>query len=262
MQMYGKNRLEKHFSLKKWKLSMKSDEASRLRVFRKQFIGSQEDMSEVVGGTQSSISDAERGKVRISTPMLRILMEVYRLNPFWLFFGKPPMQISEAHLAYLKSTDTEGDSIYYLLTEALGPLSLKSSNMVIPIDLHADYVEAARTKKWDVEKLHAIKVVQFPGMSGMVRTFQQQSNHMAPTFQNGDFLCCTPLKNIKDALGHSLCVVVTRSYGILAARVQQVEEEEKKISLTFDGATGSQRTLPFKEILEAWEVRSKVSSNF
>ncbi len=241
---------------------MNRDEGSRLKKFRKTVVGSQEKMSDVIGGTQSSMSDAERGKVRISTDMLRKLMEIYRLNPFWLFFGKPPMQISEAHITYLLSKEEGGDSILYLLTEALGPLSLESSNMVIPVELQGAYVDAVMTKKWNLELLHAVRVVRFPGTSGLYRTFQLPNNHMAPTFSTGDYLCCTPIKSIKEAVNGSLCVVVTKSYGVVAARIS-VDIPKKKVKLSFDNSlVSSEQILSIKEVLEAWEVKSKVTSNF
>ena len=241
---------------------MNKDEGARLKVCRKTLIGSQENMSELLGSTQSSMSDAERGKVRISTDILRTLMTNYRLNPFWLFFGKPPMQISEAHLAYLRSEEEEGDSIYYLLTEALGPLSLESSNMIIPVDLHDAYVEAVLNGKWDVEKLHAVRVTKFPGTTGLLRTFQLQGNNLAPTFNSGDYLCCSPREGIKNARTNSLCVVITRSNGIFAARIE-AHTSKRKVQFTFDNSlAGEGHVLPYKEVLEVWEVKSQITAVF
>jgi transcriptional regulator with XRE-family HTH domain len=70
-------------------------ENKRLRIIRKKLGYTQKDFSQQLEMKQGSYSDIERGKVGISSGLLRNLIVKYRVNPLWLFDGHGPEFISD-----------------------------------------------------------------------------------------------------------------------------------------------------------------------
>jgi len=70
------------------------NEHTRLKKFRKSFSLTQDEFAKALKIKQASLSDVERGKVKVSAGLMAEALKKYRLNPFWLIEGKGIMQLT------------------------------------------------------------------------------------------------------------------------------------------------------------------------
>jgi len=66
-------------------------ENQRVKELRKLLKLNQEEFANSIGIQQGSLSDLERGKIGISSEVLKSLIRVYRINPIWLYDGEGEM---------------------------------------------------------------------------------------------------------------------------------------------------------------------------
>lgn len=66
-------------------------ENQRVKELRNYLKLNQEEFSNSIALKQGSLSDLERGKIGISSEVLKTLIKVYRINPIWLYEGEGEM---------------------------------------------------------------------------------------------------------------------------------------------------------------------------
>ncbi|MFW5803913.1 MAG: helix-turn-helix domain-containing protein [bacterium] len=71
------------------------NENTRLKEIRKRLGFTQKEFSNNIGIKQGSYSDIERGKVGISSNLMRNLVIKYRINPTWLYEGRGKQFLEE-----------------------------------------------------------------------------------------------------------------------------------------------------------------------
>ncbi|MFW5762245.1 MAG: helix-turn-helix domain-containing protein [Cyclobacteriaceae bacterium] len=83
------------------------NEYHRLKKFRKSLKLSQKDFANKLNLQQGSYGDIERGKVGISSTVLKMLITQFYISPVWLYTGKgrmylPDEKSEELKIKYLK----------------------------------------------------------------------------------------------------------------------------------------------------------------
>lgn len=83
----------------------------RVKEFRQSIGLTQKEFSNSLGIKQGSYSDLERGKIGVSSLVIKTLIKIYRINPIWLYDGEGDMYLDNSfdlkkasdNVAYLDS---------------------------------------------------------------------------------------------------------------------------------------------------------------
>ncbi|MXV16878.1 helix-turn-helix domain-containing protein [Hufsiella ginkgonis] len=68
-------------------MAINTDLIKRFRSFRKKYVGTQKDASELLNVSMKHVSNIETGDVSISLDILSVLVKKKQLNPTWFFDG-------------------------------------------------------------------------------------------------------------------------------------------------------------------------------
>ena len=192
----------------------------RIKDFRSEAINlTQRKLSLQLGFKKTTVADLERGKVKLTIGLLTRYILNFRLNPFWLIFGKGSMQISESFHATLEAAMAKQLEVQFFNAEDDIDLdALAEHNLLIPSERHRSYIQSIQTGKWDARTLGSISIVKIPKTGGILRTFEVENDRMKPTFFQGDQLCCDFIEDFTLIQEEKLCIIVSASHGILPAR--------------------------------------------
>lgn len=88
-------------------------EVERIKQVRQVLNHSQASFSQALGIQQGSYSDIERGKIGISSAVLKSLITTFRVNPLWLYVGKGEMFFEEEQISEnpLTNNQNKGASV-------------------------------------------------------------------------------------------------------------------------------------------------------
>lgn len=216
-------------------------ENKRIKDFRKSLGLNQEEFAKSLGIKQGSYSDIERGKVKISTHVLSILVKKYRINPIWLYEGTGSQQIElygkpEAH-SDLSDTQLEYRSLGSVKLVRGGGLNAYLENFDNPLFLNG------------------LENCKLPWLNGSeFRVFEISTYFKSKFFETGDLLIAQRREKILAVeIGRYLLVVGNKwlKTGKLAEHTNEYcfldNGQPIKIGVT--------------DIRELWEIHSVISSD-
>lgn len=242
------------------KFSMES-ENYRLKKFRKSFSLTQEEFANALNIKQASISDIERGKVKVSANLMAAAIKKYRLNPYWLIEGKGIMQLTLGQYNLMTSNvlyPVQEDS--FTAEEGKLTNSLKDKNLLVSTSNFEHYINWSLNKDLQLEALKDFPIIHIPEISGQGRTFQISNDRMLPTLVPGDYVGCTRVSYPGSILSNGVYVAVSASFGILPGRASYNGQTEKLKLGADNKEAGKSIQIPWKEISELWEVKMRITS--
>lgn len=242
------------------KFSMES-ENSRLKTFRKSFRLTQEEFANALNIKQASISDIERGKVKVSANLMAAAIKKYRLNPYWLVEGKGIMQLTLGQYNLMTSNvlyPVQEDN--FTAEEGRLSNSRKDKNLLVSTSNFEHYINWSLNKDLQLEALKDFPVINLPEISGQGRTFQIANDRMLPTLMPGDYVGCTRISYPGSILSNGVYVAVSASYGIIAGRASYNGQSEKLKLGADNKEAGKSIQIPWKEVSELWEVKMRITT--
>lgn len=195
-----------------------------------------------------SLSEILNGRRDVTIELLRKAVDVYKINPVYLYTGDGPMFMSE-----------EGDQSFRVLTIVTD--SQDDERIVhVPIPAQAGYA-GELTDPTFIQDLPNFTLPDYKYRVGTHRSFDVAGDSMEPTLFEGDKVICSFLEptlwenSIKD---NYVYIIVTRG-DVVVKRVENKLSDQKKLLLHSDNPYYDAYEVGINDIREMWYVRAKIS---
>lgn len=195
-------------------------------------------------GINNSTADIERGKTKISGKVVMKLLELYTINPLWLY-GK-------SFTKYIKLTN-----------EDLGP-------KVVAVDTHgndtillvnqkaaAGYPHNIQDVDW-VGKLPAFHIPLPQYRNATYRGFQIEGDSMLPNIRPNEWVLGKAVDSIAEASDSKIYIIVLQD-SVLVKKLQKIPNSLHKIKLISLNPEYIPIEIEIKDIQELWMVNSKLT---
>ena len=219
----------------------------RIKLLRKTLAKSQTDFASAIGITQTSLSQIEGGKNGISYDVFHAIIKELNVNPFWLMDGSGNMFVNEekkiitpSSLPLVVTVSEDGDENIVLVDQKAA----------------AGYLQGMHDQQY-VSKLPAFRL---PGYRGRTyRAFEVSGDSMLPTIWPNDMLICSYVDGFSQIRDNFVHVVVTHDGSIVAKRVINEAEKEKKLLLRSDNTAYPPYDVTLDDVAQVWRVHSRIT---
>ena len=217
-------------------------EAIRFKSLREELGFTQAAFGEQLG-LSGSVADLERGRTKIAGYVVTTLLELFQINPLWLF-GKS----EQKHLQV-----TRRDVSPQVLTlDSTGNENILMVNQTASAG-YADNIQ-------DPEYIDSLPVFTLPlsvYRNATFRCFQIEGDSMVPAVQSGDWIIAQAVENLDDVKNSETYIVVDES----SVRFKKVRKDIQPgtlslISLNPDYPIDS---ISLDQVRELWHFHSKLS---
>lgn len=195
-----------------------------------------------------SLSEILKGRRDVTIELLRKAVELYKINPVYIYTGEGPMFMTE-----------EGDNTFRVLTVVTN--AADDERIVhVPIPAQAGYASDGADAGF-IQNLPSFTLPDYKYKVGTHRSFDVSGDSMEPTLFEGDKVICSFLdptlweSSIKE---NYVYVIVTRG-DIAVKRVSNFLKEGKYLELHSDNDFYESYRTNMGEIREIWYVRAKIS---
>ncbi|MEQ8703463.1 MAG: S24 family peptidase [Phaeodactylibacter sp.] len=195
-----------------------------------------------------SLSEILKGRRDVTIELLRKAVELYKINPVYIYTGEGPMFMSE-----------EGDNSFRVLT-IVTSANEEERIVHVPVPAQAGYA-ADMTDPVFIQELPHFTLPDYKYKVGTHRSFDVSGDSMEPTLFEGDKVICSYLEptlwesGIKD---NYVYVIVTRG-DVVVKRVFNHLREKHFLELHSDNNFYEPYQLNLGDIREVWYVRAKIS---
>ena len=207
---------------------------------------SQKGFSEKIHITQSALSQIENGKTKASTEVIHMICDQYGVNANWLMQG-----IGEVFAK---------DSIQKVSAGAKKDMK-KKDPVEIPMviaDAHADYPKNVNNTKY----LGNLVSYKIPGFEeGNFRMFEVSGDSMEDTLYDGEIAITEFIEDFKNLRDGQIYVLISNE-GVLIKRVFIYQNGIDAVICRSDNQKYPSFNLQFKDVLELWEVKAKLTAEF
>lgn len=195
-----------------------------------------------------SLSEILKGRRDVTIELLRKAVELYKINPVYIYTGEGPMFMTE-----------EDHKSFRVLTIVTN--SQDDERIVhVPIPAQAGYANDL-TDPTFIQDLPTFTLPDYKYKVGTHRSFDVAGDSMEPTLFEGDKVVCSFLEptlwenSIKD---NYVYVIVTRG-DVVVKRVNNRLRTDKQLALISDNSFYESYHVNIGDIREIWYVRAKVS---
>jgi len=200
-----------------------------------------------LGYLPQSLSEIQKGRRDVTIDLIRKAVELYKMNPTYLYTGEGPMFMTE---------ETHTDfRVLTIVTNAE-----EDERIVhVPVPAHAGYTSDASNPTF-IQDLPTFTLPDFKYKTGTHRCFDVAGDSMEPSLFEGDKVVCSYVEPmlwesaIKD---NHVYVIVTRG-DIVVKRVVNKLKDEKHLALHSDNNFYDTYKMNAVEIREVWLVRTKI----
>lgn len=195
-----------------------------------------------------SLSEILKGRRDVTIELLRKAVDLYKINPVYIFTGEGPMFMTEE--------DHKSFRVLTIVTNAQDDERI----VHVPIPAQAGY-SAEMTDPAFIQDLPTFTLPDYKYKVGTHRSFDVSGDSMEPTLFEGDKVVCSFLEptlwesSIKD---NYVYVIVTRG-DVVVKRVHNKLKSDKQLVVISDNSFYENYTLNVGDIREVWYVRAKVS---
>lgn len=195
-----------------------------------------------------SLSEILKGRRDVTIELLRKSVDVYKINPVYIYTGEGPMFMSEE--------DHKSFRVLTIVTDAHDDERI----VHVPVPAQAGYAGEVSDPTF-IQDLPSFSLPDYKYKVGTHRSFDVSGDSMEPTLFEGDKVVCSFLEptlwetSIKD---NYVFVVVTRG-DVVVKRVFNKLKEEKILMLHSDNDFYEPYSVNIGDIREIWYVRAKIS---
>ena len=195
-----------------------------------------------------SLSEILKGRRDVTIELLRKSVELYKINPVYLYTGEGPMFMSEE--------DHKSFRVLTIVTNVQDDERI----VHVPVPAQAGY-SGEMTDPTFIQDLPTFTLPDYKYKVGTHRSFDVAGDSMEPTLFEGDKVVCSYLEptlwesSIKD---NYVYVVVTRG-DVVVKRVQNQLKEGKRLRVLSDNNFYEPYFVNVGDIREIWYVRAKIS---
>ena len=216
--------------------------AKRFKVIRENLNLTQKQFAEILE-IRNTIADIERGRTKISGYAVAKLIQVYGVNPMWLY-GLSAVKLLK---------DLQVDTSPKVIT-----VDVENNENMVLVD-----VKAAAGYPTNVQEPHwynELPAFNFPlpqYKNATFRGFQIQGDSMYPHFKPKEWVIAKAVDAIQNLSDNKTCVVVLKDSVL-------IKQLKKSNDINFVTLISSNKEYPpfdvsLKDIQEVWQVNSKLS---
>ena len=214
-----------------------------VKQLRKEMQLSQTQFANKINLSQGALSQIENGYSSLSMDSLKKISEAFNVNCNWLVKGNGEMFQS----------NNDNTIKYHLLSDE------KDQNLIplVRNEARAGYLE----KHFERSYLETLDIYKIPGFEkGDYRMFEIEGDSMIPTLYPHEVVIGERVELDKLENGH-LVVLISKD-GIIAKRVYPKDSKRGKYLVKSDNITYKAYDIPKDDILEAWTIKGKVTTEF
>jgi transcriptional regulator with XRE-family HTH domain len=193
-----------------------------------------------------SLSEILKGRRDVTIDLLRKAVEVYQVNPLFLYTGEGEM--------FLKSSEEKELRVLAVVTNAQHDERI----LHIPGEAQADYAQGSANPEF----IRTLPTLSLPdrGSVPTQRSFDVKENDMEPTFWPGDKVICDFVEpsQWEEAVKNNHVYVLVSRDAVTLSRVRNELKTQQNLSLRFDNPYVEALELPRDEIQEIWQVHTRI----
>lgn len=220
-----------------------STEARRFKLLREELRHTQQSFAELleIGNTTA---DIERGKSKISGKVVTLLLQLFNLNPLWLF------GFSEQKYALKNSMDTSPKVI---------TLNNDDEDTIILVNQKAaaGYPHNIQDVEW-YQSLPSFNIPLPQYRNASYRGFQVEGDSMMPNLRPKEWVLGKAVPSIGEASDGKIYIVVMWD-SVLVKKLQKIPNNLEKLRLVSLNADYLPINVDIKDIQELWQVNSKLT---
>ena len=216
----------------------------RVYELRKKLKLNQSNFAKLISISQGALSQIESEKIKLSMETLYRICDHFNISADWMMYGERDMY-RNVHIP--KAVASSPENSRYLLN-------------IIFVDTaaHADYLKNFNNEEY----LSSLEAYSIPGFKdGNFRMFEVLGDSMQPALIENDIVVVKVIDNYKKIEDSTICVLVSNN-GIVVKRVYTLPEESDFLILKSDNEKYKPFKISFDELLEVWEVKAKITSEF
>ncbi|MEZ4858816.1 MAG: LexA family transcriptional regulator [Flavobacteriaceae bacterium] len=218
-------------------------EVERFKKVREETSHTQLSFAEVLG-IKASTADIERGKTKLSGAVVMKLMELFHINPLWLY-GKSFEQYIEFNQRDVGPKVISVD------------LNNEDTILLVNQKAVAGYPHNIQDVEW-VGSLPAFTIPLPQFKNATYRGFQVEGDSMLPNIRPNEWVLGRAVQNISEASDSKIYIVVLRD-SVLVKKLQKVPNASHKVKLISLNPEYPPITIDTKDIQELWMVNSKLT---
>ena len=191
----------------------------------------------------ASVSDIERGRTKLSGKTVTKLLEVFNINPLWIY-GK-------SNKKYL-----EHDKVDVLPKLITVDNNDRENIVMVSVKAAAGYPDNIRDEKW-YNSLPAFSLPIENFRHATFRAFQVEGNSMQPVFKPGEWVFAKAISDLNEVSNGNICVAILPDSVLL----KKIEFSEQKDHLDLISINPEYPKISIKatQLLELWLVKSKLT---
>ncbi len=215
----------------------------RFKQIREEHHITQSEFAEILG-IKKSTADIERGRTKISGKVVAKLLQVYGINPLWLF-GESTQKLLKTNTIDISPKVVTVDS-------------QDNENMVlVNVKAAAGYPHNVQDLDW-YQQLPAFDIPLPEYRNATYRGFQVEGDSMLPAFEPKEWVIGKALASIKEIGNTSICVIVLED-SVLVKKIRINKDDT--ITLISLNTEYPPVVIEAHQVVELWEVNSKLSFN-
>jgi phage repressor protein C with HTH and peptisase S24 domain len=195
-----------------------------------------------------SLSEILKGRRDVTIELIRKAIEVYRINPLFIFTG-------EGSMFLLEETHTN----LHILT-VVTDTSNDERIVHVPIPAQSGYVKDLNDINF-IKNLPSFTLPDYKYKVGTHRAFDVAGDSMEPTLFEGDKVICSYIEPAlwESAIKDNYVYVVVTKDDIVTRRASNQLKTGKILEVTSDNNYYDAYEIPLSNIKEIWYVRAKIS---
>lgn len=195
-----------------------------------------------------SLSEILKGRRDVTIELIRKAVEVYKVNPVYLFSGEGPLFLSE-----------DNNKEFRVLT-VVTDVSDDERIVHVPVPAQSGYVSELDNLEF-IQDLPSFTLPDYKYKVGTHRSFDVSGDSMEPTLFEGDKVICSFIEPSlwETALKDNYVYVIVTNDDIVTKRVYNNIKANKTLELRSDNNYYEHYSIPLSIIREIWYVRAKIS---
>ena len=195
-----------------------------------------------------NLSEIIRGKRDAPLELIRKGVEVFKINPMYLYAGEGKMVLND-----------DGEDSFRVLT-VVTDADGEERIVHVPVPAQAGYIQEG-LESYFFERLPSYSLPDHRFHCGSYRSFDVAGDSMEPTLKSGDKVICDfvePSQWLSGIRDHHVYVVVTRS-GLMVKRLINNLHKHRHFEMHSDNSFYKPVRINVGEIKEIWMVRATLA---
>ncbi|MCK8522341.1 helix-turn-helix domain-containing protein [Aquimarina sp. D1M17] len=216
----------------------------RFKSIREENHYTQADFAKILD-IKNSTADIERGKTKISGKVVAKLLQEFNVNPLWLFgeSNQKKIQLQEGDVApKVITVDTQNNE----------------NIVLVNVKAAAGYPHNVQDVDW-YQQLPAFDIPLPEYRNATYRGFQVEGDSMMPVLEPKEWVIGKAINSLSEIGSNAICVVVLED-SVVVKKVRK-NEDASTITLISLNPEYLPYTIQVHQIVELWEVNSKLSFN-